>query len=160
VNRAASALCAALLAGCAADVYRVVKPGMPSAEVAARVGKPTVVGQQADGTVYWDYSRQPYYTERVSFGPDDRVRDLRSLLTQQNFENLRAGMTPAEVAATVGPSYLFNQYANGTTVWTYRYSDLGVYKLLHVTFDASGRMLRFETEWDPDVYSKRDRGGK
>jgi len=133
---------------------------MTSSEVAARVGKPTTAGTLADGARYWDYSRQPAYTERVVFGADDRVRELRNLLTASNFENLRAGMTPDEVVATVGPAFIFNQYANGTTVWTYRYKDIGVYKLLHVTFDASGRLLRYETQWDPNVYSKRDRGGK
>jgi hypothetical protein len=126
---------------------------MASGEVAARVGKPTTVGKLADGGAYWDYSRQPYYTDRVSYGPDDRVREVRNLLTEENFENLRPGMTPEEVVATVGPAFIFNKYGNGTTVWTYRYYD-GVYKLLHATFDPSGRLLRYETEWNPDIYSK------
>jgi len=38
----------------------------------------------------------------VAFGADDRVRELRNLLTEANFENLRAGMTPHEVLATAG----------------------------------------------------------
>jgi hypothetical protein len=155
VKRAASAVLAALLAGCAtADVYRAVTPGMASTEVAGRVGKPTAIGKLADGAAYWDYSRQPYYTDRVSFGPDDRVREVRNLLAEGNFENLHAGMTPTEVAATVGPAFILNRYGNGTTVWTYRYQDVAVYKLLHVTFDESGRLLRYQTEWNPDVYSK------
>jgi len=161
MSRAASAMLSALLFGCAtADVYRVVTPGMAGSEVVQRVGKPTTAGKLADGGAYWDYSRQPYYTERVVFGADDRVRELRNLLTEANFENLRTGMTPDDVLATVGPAFVFNQYANGTTVWSYRYKDLGIYKLLHVTFDPSSRMLRYETQWDPNVYSKRDRGGK
>jgi len=149
------AVFAAILAGCASvgDVHQQVTPGMASSDVAARAGKPTVVGKLIDGGAYWDYSRQPYYTDRVSFGPDDRVRDVRNLLTEQNFENLHPGMTPEEVVATVGPAFIFNKYGNGTTVWTYRYHD-GVYKLMHATFDPSGRLLRYQTEWNPDVYSK------
>jgi outer membrane protein assembly factor BamE (lipoprotein component of BamABCDE complex) len=162
MHRAPSFLLSALVAGCAttADVDRAVAPGMSSSEVASRVGKPTTVGKLVDGGAYWDYSRQPYYIERVAFGPDDRVRDVRNLLTEANFENLKPGMTPDDVLATVGPAFVFNRYGNGTTVWTYRYKDLGIYKLLHVTFDASARMLRYETQWDPNVYSRKDRGGK
>lgn len=155
--RAAAA--AALLCGCTTDVYRAVAPGMTSAEVSSRAGKPTLVGRQPSGDVYWDYSRQPYYIERVTFGPDERVRDLRNLMTEENFRNLQPGMTPDEVTATVGPHFLYNSYANGTTVWTYRFYDVGIAKLLHVIFDPAGRLLRYEVEWDPDVYSKRDHGG-
>jgi hypothetical protein len=161
VSRAASAISVLLVLGCAsADVHREVTPGMSSAEVIARAGKPAVVGKLADGAAYWDYSHQPVSTERVSFGPDDRVREVRNLLTEANFANLRAGMTSDEVIATVGPAYIFNRYGNGSVVWTYRYKDIGVYKLLHVTFDPAGRMLRYETQWDPSVYSKRDSGPK
>lgn len=151
----ALAVLAAILAGCASvgDVHQQVAIGMASGEVAARAGKPTMAGKLADGGAYWDYSRQPYYTDRVSFGPDDRVRDVRNLLTEQNFENLHEGMTLPEVVAVVGPAYIVNKYGNGTTVWTYRYYD-GVYKLLHTTFDESGHLLRYQTEWNPDVYSK------
>ena len=158
MNRTASAICALLLFGCAgmADVHRAVTVGMTSSEVAALIGKPTTAGQLVDGGAYWDYSQQPVSTDRVSFGPDERVREVRNLLTEANFANLRAGMTPDEVVATVGPAYIFNRYGNGTTVWTYRYKDIGIYKLLHVTFDPAGRMLRYETQWNPDVYSKKN----
>jgi hypothetical protein len=157
VSRALAAVCSALLLGCAADVHRAVSPGMASAEVGAQVGKPTAIGRLSDGSAFWDYSRQPYYTDRVTFGPDDRVREVRNLLTEQNYENLQKGMTLEQVVGVVGPAYIRNQYANGTTVWTYRYYDVGIAKLLHVTMGADGRMVRYETEWNPDVYSKKGR---
>jgi hypothetical protein len=158
VSRALAAVCSVLLLGCAADVHRAVSPGMASAEVGSRVGKPTAIGQLPDGSAFWDYSRQPYYTDRVTFGPDDRVREVRNLLTEQNYEHLQKGMTLEQVVGIVGPAYIRNQYANGTTVWTYRYYDIGIAKLLHVTMGADGRMVRYETEWNPDVYSKKGRG--
>jgi outer membrane protein assembly factor BamE (lipoprotein component of BamABCDE complex) len=162
VKHAAVTVLAVILGGCTSlsEVYREVTPGMASGEVAARVGKPTAVGKLADGGAYWDYSRQPYRTDRVSFGPDDRVVAVRNLLTEQNFERLKPGMTLNDVRAVVGPPVLYGQYADRTTVWTYRYQDVGIWKLLHVTLDADGRMLRYATEWDPDIYSKRDRGGR
>jgi hypothetical protein len=161
VNRAAlAALCCMLVSGCATvDVQRAIAPGMASAEVLASVGKPTAAGKLVDGSEYWDYSRQPYHTERVSFGADGRVRDLRNLLTDQNFAKLQKGMTLDEVRGIVGPTFLYGEYADRTTVWTYRYQDTGIWKLLHVTMGPDGRMVRYETEWDPEIYSKKDRGG-
>ena len=153
---ALAALCATLLAGCATDVHHKIVPGMASAEVVELVGKPSTVGKLADGGAYWDYSRQPYYIDRVSFGPDDRVREVRNLLTAANFDNLRPGMSAEEVAGVVGTPFWVAEYANRTTVWTYRYQDVGIWKLLHVTLDPAGRMLRYETEWDPNIYSKKN----
>ena len=155
MTHATAVAAAALLCGCASigDVHQQVTTGMASGEVTARAGKPTIVGKLADGGAYWDYSRQPYYTSRVSFGPDDRVREVRNILTEDNFEKLQPGMTLQEVVAIVGPAFIVNKYGNDTTVWTYRYYD-GVYKLLHTTFDKSGRLLRYQIEWNPDIYSK------
>ena len=151
MKRALLACCAALLAGCATQG---AAPGMVSSEVSARMGKPSAEGRLPNGDAYWDYSRQPYAIDRVVFGADQRVREVRNLLTPQNFANLRPGLTPDEVAATVGPTSTRNRFANGTTEWTYRYHDLGVAKLLQVVFDPSGRLALHYTQWDPDVYSK------
>jgi hypothetical protein len=74
---------------------------------------------------------------------------------QEVLKLVHDGMTPAEVQAAVGPSYGRGAYANGTTSWTYKYKDANISKLLHVTFGRDGRVSRIETEWDPDVYSKK-----
>jgi hypothetical protein len=48
-------------------------------------------------------------------------------------------------------------YGNGTSSWTYKYRDhANIHNLLHVIFGEDGRVLRAESEWDPDVYSKGD----
>jgi hypothetical protein len=74
-------------------------------------------------------------------------------------DKVHAGMTAAEVEQVLGGrAYRWATYANGTTSWTYKYRDANIAKLLHVTFSPDGRVLRTETEWDPDVYSKK--GGK
>jgi len=76
-------------------------------------------------------------------------------------DKVHEGMTAAEVAQVLGgQSYRWAKYANGTTSWTYKYRDANIAKLLHVTFGADGRVLRTETEWDPDVYSKKGRGSR
>ena len=137
------------LAGC--STIETVTPGMPASEVIARFGKPV-----AQGKDYRDSSREPYGYYRVSFGPDERVHGVRNLHTEENFSAIRPGMSPAEIARLVGaPSeHLVQSYAGGASSWTYRYRDIGIAKLLHVEFDAAGSVLRYATEWDPDVYSK------
>lgn len=120
-------------------------------------------GRLPDGGAYRDYSSQPFgfVIERETYGPQGQVREVRNLLTEDNFKNLRNGMTPPEVAAVVGPSAPSERrsYAGGSQSWSYRYKDIGVIKLLHVIFGADERVQAFYTEWDPNVYSKggRDR---
>jgi len=75
-------------------------------------------------------------------------------------DKIHEGMTGAEVEQALGvQSSRKGSYANGTSSWSYKYrDDANIHKLLHVTFGPEGRVLRTETEWDPDVYSKG--GGK
>ena len=78
------------------------------------------------------------------------------LLHGEVADKLHAGMTPAEVEQTLGVrSYRVASYGNGTSSWSYKYKDTNIAKLMHVTFGPEGRVLRVETEWDPDVYSKK-----
>ena len=157
-----STLLLAALAGCAATPQRNISPGMSESEVGAALGKPAATGRLPSGEEYRDYSAQPfgYRIDRVTFTPDGRVRETRNLLTEANFKNLHAGMTPAEVLAVVGPSPASEQrsYAGGTKSWSYRYRDIEVIKLLHVIFGPDDRVQHFYTEWDPRVYSKGDSG--
>jgi outer membrane protein assembly factor BamE (lipoprotein component of BamABCDE complex) len=159
--------CAAL-AGCAAQQPRNLSAGMTTDEVSARAGKPAGTGRLPSGEEYWDYSQQPfgYRIDRVTFTPEGRVRDVRNLLTEENFKSLQAGMTPEQVVAILGPSPASEQraYAGGTKSWTYRYRDIEVIKLLHVIFGPDDRVQTHYSEWDPRVYSKggsgRDGNGK
>ena len=139
----------AALAGC--STIDTVTPGMPATEVVARFGKPV-----AQGKDYRDYSREPYGYYRVSFGPDERVHGVRNLHTEKNFSAIRPGMTQADITHLAGAptEHLMQRYAGGASSWTYRYRDIGIAKLLHIEFDAAGSVLRYATEWDPDVYSK------
>ena len=72
-------------------------------------------------------------------------------------DRIHEGMTGAEVNQALGvQSYRQAKHGNGTSSWTYKYRDAAnIHKLLHVTFSPDGRVVRTETEWDPDVYSKK-----
>jgi len=80
------------------------------------------------------------------------------LLHGEVVDKVHAGMTPDQVDQALGVrSYRRASYGNGTSSWSYKYrDDANIHKLLHVIFGNDGRVLRAETEWDPDVYSKGD----
>jgi hypothetical protein len=78
------------------------------------------------------------------------------LLHGEVTEKVHPGMTGAEVEQALGvQSYRQAKHGNGTSSWTYKYRETNIAKLLHVTFGPDGRVVRTETEWDPDVYSKK-----
>ena len=123
-------------------------------------GKPVREGRLANGETYRDYSRQPYGYFRVTLAPEGQVLGVQDLHTERNFSRLQPGMGRGEVEDIVGVRLVGKAaYANGTTSWTYRYRDIGIAKLLHVIFGPDDRVLRYETEWDPNVYSKKTGGG-
>jgi hypothetical protein len=75
---------------------------------------------------------------------------------QEVLRKLQPGMTAPEVEAAVGiESQRKQAYANGTSSWTYKYTESNIHKLMHIIFGPDGRVLRVDTEWDPDVYSKK-----
>lgn len=139
-----SLLVMAMLAGCGSGRQLVAEGRLPG------------------GEAYRDYSTQPFgfRIERETYGPDGGLREVHNLLTEDNFKNLRAGMTPDQVVSLVGPSPASEQrvYGGGTKSWSYRYRDVAVIKLLHVVFAEDDRLKYWYTEWDPRVYSKDDRG--
>jgi hypothetical protein len=80
------------------------------------------------------------------------------LLHGEVADKVHPGMTGSEVEQALGArSSRQASFGNGTAAWTYKYRDAAnIHKLLHVTFGPEGKVLRIETEWDPDVYSKGD----
>ena len=162
-----SALLLAALAGCAAQP-RSLSAGMTGDEVSAALGKPAATGRLASGEEYWDFSKQPfgYSIDRVTFAADGRVREVRNLLTENNFKNLQAGMTPGQVGRhrRAEPGLRAARVRRRHQVVEVPLRDLEVIKLLHVIFGPDDRLQTHYTEWDPRVYSKggsgRDSGGK
>jgi len=150
-----------VLSACAVDrLPSLVTPGTAATQVEAQLGKPVAQGVLPDGQPYCDYTRQPfgYHNYRVSYGADERVRDVQDLLTKDNIARITPGMSREQVLDIVGPSRQPEQYANGTTSLTWRYDDYGVIKLLHVIFDPSDRVQWSYSEWDPRIYSKKGGG--
>lgn len=112
-------------------------------------------GTLPNGDTFREISRIPYGYERQIYSSDGRLKARQELHTEQNFKRITPGMTEAELAEVIGVGFATRgDYAGGGYSLTWRYND-GVYKLLHVMFGPDGRVERYSTEWDPDVYSKR-----
>ena len=112
-------------------------------------------GTLPNGDTFREISRIPYGYERQVYSADGRLKAREELHTESNFKRIRAGMTPGELAEIIGVGFATrDDYADGTHSLTWRYYD-GVYKLLHVIFGRDNRVIRYETQWDPNVYSKR-----
>jgi outer membrane protein assembly factor BamE (lipoprotein component of BamABCDE complex) len=151
-------LCA--VAGCAVRVGTSVRPGMAQAEVARLGGKPIAEGRLPSGEPYWDYTLQPsgYYTYRVVFGPDGAVREVRNLLTEQNFRTLKAGMSEREVEALLGPAGIRQAYWLGTYSISYRFMEVSTFMIMTAEFSREGRLTAHYWQPDDAMYSAQSDG--
>jgi|1186.fasta_scaffold712551_2 hypothetical protein len=112
-------------------------------------------GTSPEGETFKEYSRIPYGYERILYARDGKEIGRQQLHTEENFKRIQPGMTEAELADVIGAGFATrSDYAGGGYTLTWRYND-GVYKLLHVTFGPDHRVTRYDTEWDPNVYSKK-----
>ena len=112
-------------------------------------------GTLPNGDTFREISRIPYGYERRIYSPGGELKAREELHTEQNFKRIKAGMTEAELAEIIGVGFATRgDYAGGGYSLTWRYND-GVYKLLHVIFGPDQRVIRYETEWDPNIYSKK-----
>jgi hypothetical protein len=115
-------------------------------------------GTLPNGDTFKEYSRIPYGYERQIYSPNGELKARNELHTESNFRRIQPGMTRAEVAEIIGYGYAMPGHnADGSSYDTYRYYD-GVYKLLHVSYTPAGRVVRYDTEWDPRWYSKKGGG--
>jgi len=93
------AVCAMLLAGCAATVGSRVHPGMTESEVIGVGGKPVREHTLPTGDTAWEYTLQPtgYFTWRVVIGRDGRVLAQLEPFTEGRLDvevQAYAGATP------------------------------------------------------------------
>jgi len=149
------------LAGCAATVSTRVTPGMTEKEVRGIGGKPALEQKLVGGETAWDYTLQPsgYFTWRVVFAPDGRVRQVRNLTTYENSLKIMPGMTEAEVVEIMGPTFIREKYWLGTYSIGYRYMDDAIFMMLTVLMSKDGRVTN--AIWQPDniMYDATSEGG-
>jgi len=154
-------VCAIALAGCATNIGSRVNPGMTQSDVVRVGGKPASERKLAGGETAWDYTLQPsgYFTWRVVFDNDGRVREISNLTTYENSLNISPGMTEGEVETIMGPTFLREKYWQGNYSIGYLYMDGPTFMYLTVLMSKDGRVTG--TTWQPDdaIYSTVSGGG-
>jgi len=101
----ASTIAVAGLAACDAVTLNELKPGVSTGyEVRDKLGKPGIEWRNDDGSVTWEYTRQPEGTEcfMVTVGPDNVVKSIENVLTPQNFARVQPGWTKDQVRRLLG----------------------------------------------------------
>ena len=141
------AVLAALGAGaCDQLKIRELKPGVSSAlEVRDRFGPPQMEWRNADGSVTWEYSRQPEGTEcfMITIGPDRILRRIDQVLNDETFGRVERGMVGDEVRRLLGrPAASQFFQLKQETVWEWLIERSGGDRsYFTVTFNTDGRVV-------------------
>lgn len=132
----------ACLWGCAA--ISPVKNGMDEMQVQARMGKPETVRKNFDGTETWEYPLGPSGRETymVVLGSDHAVKDVRQVLSDEYFAQVKAGMSREQVRDLLGkPGDISFFKARNEEVWSWRYQQANP-MFFNVMFDRSAGTVR------------------
>ena len=102
---AAMAAIATILPGCDSFVLRDIKPGVTTAvEVRAKMGNPGYEFRNDDGSVTWEFTRQPsgVHCYMITLGPDQIVRAVDQVLNEANYAKVQPGMTRDRIRRLLG----------------------------------------------------------
>lgn len=137
---------ALLIAACDYFALQELQPGRSTgAEVRERLGVPTMEWKNMDGTTTWEFSRQPEGTENymVVMGPDDVLREIRQVLTEQNLARIEKGMSEDNVRRLLGrPAARTPFPLKQEVVWDWNFNSATGRRLrFHVHFDQTGHVL-------------------
>ena len=138
-----------LTGGCDALSLREIRPGVTTAaEVRARMGEPTGIFTDPDGSQVYEYSRQPNGVEchMIRIGPDQIVRQVEQVLTGAGLARVQPGMDREQVSRLLGrPGSVQTFERKGEEVWDWRVKgDQPMDEWhFHVHFDMhGGRVVR------------------
>jgi hypothetical protein len=147
---------AASLWGCAA--VSPVTTGMDETAVQARMGKPETVRKNADGSQVWEYPGGPLgrQTYMVTVGSDHAVKDIRQVMSEQYFSQVKAGMSRDDVRQLLGkPGEVSVFPARDEEVWSWRYLQ-GNAMFFNVMFDRSSGTVRTTLRQEEILYMDHD----
>jgi hypothetical protein len=102
------------LAACDAVTMKDLKPGVSTGyDVRDKLGKPGIEWRNDDGSVTWEYTRQPEGTEcfMATIGPDNILRSLENVLTPANFARVQPGWTSDQVRRLLGKPRSVQKFA-------------------------------------------------
>ena len=117
-------LAASLLPGCDAIFLDEFKPGITtSVEVEKRMGRPATEYANADGSVTWEYNRQPQgiHTHMLTFDARQILLRIEQVLTDENYAKIVDGLDKAQVQRILGkPGKVETFQMKREEVWDWR----------------------------------------
>jgi outer membrane protein assembly factor BamE (lipoprotein component of BamABCDE complex) len=120
----AVAAIAAALPACDYLAMKELRPGVSTAdEVRSRMGQPAVEYPHPDGSVTWEFNRQPNGVEcyMATIGADRILLGIEQVLTEANLAKVVAGMDRAEIQRLIGRPASVTTYPNSNEeVWDWR----------------------------------------
>src|SRR5262245_11253697 len=146
----------ALLWSCAA--VSPVTTGMDEMQVQARMGKPETVRKKDDGSQVWEYPGGPLgrQTYMVTLGSDHAVKDVRQVLNEQYFSQVKTGMSRDDVRQLLGkPGEISMFPARDEEVWSWRYLQ-GNPMFFNVLFDRSAGTVRTVQRYEEVLFMDQD----
>ena len=124
ITTATAALVAAVLPACDGLTLQELKPGVSTAaEVRSRMGNPGYEHRNDDGTVTWEYNRQPNGTEchMLTFDANQVLVKIEQVLTADYQARVKEGMDREEVRRLLGKPGLVQVFKNlDEEVWDWR----------------------------------------
>lgn len=143
-----SAIAAALLPACDAVNLPQIQPGVTTAaEVEQRMGEPGFRFSNDDGTVTWEYSRQPMgvHCYMISFDRSQVVSRVEQVLDDEHYAQARPGMSHDQIRRLLGAPgsrTVFNNLRE--EVWEWRIQGMPpmdeTYFMVH--FDTDSGMVK------------------
>ncbi|MDX9718467.1 outer membrane protein assembly factor BamE domain-containing protein [Thauera sp. WH-2] len=127
---------------------RELQPGVSTAaEVRERFGPPHMEWRNEDGSLTWEFSRQPEGIEcfMITIGSDQILRSIDQVLNEQTFARVEKGMDPDQVRRLLGKPASSQFFAvKQETVWDWKYSHgfagTNEPEYFTVSFNVDGRV--------------------
>jgi|SRR5665213_1183838 len=149
------ASCCVVLAGCASFDGSSLRAGASEADVVRTMGEPALRLANPDGSRALVYPHGPLgiKTYIARLGRDGVLIHVDSVLNDDQFFHVQAGMTRDEVLRMIGPPGDTMAFARSNQVaWDYRYMDTwGYLAEFSVTFDVTGHVVsKFKRRFERD----------
>lgn len=148
IPSATAAIASALLPACDSVVMQEIKPGISTAaEVRARLGNPGNEFSNPDGSVTWEYTRQPQGVDcyMITLNREQIVVSMDQVLTDTNYAKAREGMSQPEILRLLGTpanKVIYNNLQEEVWEWRIRGMTASEETYFNVHFDLSNGLLK------------------
>lgn len=110
------------------------------ADVRQVMGRPEIVWEEDDGSRTLEYPKGPEGARTWTFTIDKygKLQEYRQILTEENFAQVKAGMSRDEVRRMLGkPRSVVQFKRKNEEVWDWRYISRHEHRLFNVHFDIT-----------------------